>query len=166
MTTATEPGINPKDEVCCPPLDVSKWDGTTIEWKEKLFVKDHVTSVLHIPLNYGGVVTRVLSKIEGAGAQNDDGLMLSDERSAWGSDLYVATSKAVPAAEIAKLSGTYLTKVFEGNFSQVGQWADDMATYAKEQGKEIAKLYFWYTTCPKCAKKYGKNYVVLFAQIA
>jgi hypothetical protein len=24
---------------------------------------------------------------------------------------------------------------------------------------------FYYTTCPKCAKRYGKNYVVLLAQI-
>jgi hypothetical protein len=23
----------------------------------------------------------------------------------------------------------------------------------------------WYTTCPKCAKKYGKNYVVILAEI-
>ena len=26
-------------------------------------------------------------------------------------------------------------------------------------------LYFFYTTCPKCAKYYGKNYVVLVAQV-
>ncbi len=27
------------------------------------------------------------------------------------------------------------------------------------------ELYFFYTTCPKCAKAYGKHYVVLFAQV-
>jgi hypothetical protein len=26
------------------------------------------------------------------------------------------------------------------------------------------RMYQWYTTCPKCAKKYGKNYVVIIAQ--
>jgi hypothetical protein len=26
-------------------------------------------------------------------------------------------------------------------------------------------MYMWYTTCPKCAKKYGKNYVTIIAQI-
>ena len=25
--------------------------------------------------------------------------------------------------------------------------------------------YFYYTTCPKCAKKHGHNYVVGFAQV-
>ena len=29
----------------------------------------------------------------------------------------------------------------------------------------IGKWYMWYTTCPKCAKKYGKNYVVIVGQI-
>ncbi|MEI6577635.1 MAG: EFR1 family ferrodoxin [Bacteroidota bacterium] len=29
----------------------------------------------------------------------------------------------------------------------------------------LSLLVMWYTTCPKCAKKYGKNYVVLMAQV-
>ncbi|MGE5758418.1 MAG: hydrolase [Sideroxydans sp.] len=29
----------------------------------------------------------------------------------------------------------------------------------------MRKLYFYYTTCPKCAKKYGKNYVVILAEV-
>jgi hypothetical protein len=30
----------------------------------------------------------------------------------------------------------------------------------------MKKEYMWYTTCPKCAKKYGKNYVVVVGQVA
>ena len=40
-----------------------------------------------------------------------------------------------------------------------------MRSYAKRENEAIQKLYFLYTTCPKCAKKYGKNYVVLLAQV-
>jgi hypothetical protein len=29
----------------------------------------------------------------------------------------------------------------------------------------MEKMYFFYTTCPKCAKVYGKNYTVLLAKI-
>jgi hypothetical protein len=29
---------------------------------------------------------------------------------------------------------------------------------------ELKKWYMWYTTCPKCAKKYGKNYVAILAE--
>ncbi|MHC1707784.1 MAG: hydrolase [Bacteroidales bacterium] len=27
------------------------------------------------------------------------------------------------------------------------------------------KTYFYYTTCPKCAKAYGKNYVVSLVEV-
>jgi hypothetical protein len=30
---------------------------------------------------------------------------------------------------------------------------------------ELKHLYFLYKTCPKCAKKHGKNYVVLLARV-
>ncbi|MCX6002853.1 MAG: hypothetical protein NTX46_00125 [Chloroflexi bacterium] len=66
---------------------------------------------------------------------------------------------------MATLSGTYLTKVFEGPYKDIGKWAKTMDDYVKSKGKIIKKLYFSYTTCPKCAKAYGKNYMVLFAQI-
>jgi len=66
---------------------------------------------------------------------------------------------------MAKLSGKFLTKVFEGPYQNAGKWAVEMKDYVASKGKELKKLYFSYTTCPKCAKAYGKNYVVLFAQI-
>jgi len=92
-------------------------------------------------------------------------LMLTDEKSSWGSDIYIDVIKEVPGAQMAKLSGTFLTKVFEGPYQNAGLWAKEMVEYVKGKGKELKKLYFSYTTCPKCAKAYGKNYVVLFAQI-
>jgi hypothetical protein len=55
--------------------------------------------------------------------------------------------------------------MFFGPYQNAGKWAQEMQAYVKGQGKELKKLYFFYTTCPKCAKAYGKNYVVLFAQI-
>ena len=41
-----------------------------------------------------------------------------------------------------------------------------MNDYVKSKDKRINKLFYFYTTCPKCAKTYGKNYVVLFAQVS
>ncbi|NCO89201.1 hypothetical protein GW881_04780, partial [Candidatus Roizmanbacteria bacterium] len=92
-------------------------------------------------------------------------LMLTDEKSMWGADIYIDVSKKVSGAQMATLTGTFLTKVFEGTYQNVGKWAEEMKVYVKNKNKEIKKLYFSYTTCPKCAKAYGKNYVVLFAQI-
>jgi len=149
----------------CEPFDTKPWENKEIVWKNKLFVKDHVTSFLHIPLNMGAKIVKNMALIEKANAKALYQLMLTDEKSMWGSDIYIDVAKDVPGAQMATLFGTFLTKVFEGPYQNVGKWAEEMNTYVKNKGKEIKKLYFSYTTCPKCAKAYGKNYVVLFAQI-
>ncbi|MBN2593052.1 MAG: hypothetical protein JXA81_06065 [Sedimentisphaerales bacterium] len=106
-----------------------------------------------------------MEMIQQAGALPGEPLMLSDEKSLWGSDIYIAVSKEVPGAEMVKISGTFLTKVFEGPYKDAGKWAQQMKAYVKSKAKEIRKMYFFYTTCPKCAEFYGKNYTVILAKI-
>jgi len=150
---------------CCEPFNPAPWQDKEITWKDKTFVKDHITSFLHIPLNFGAKVVKNIKLIEAAGAQAPHQLMLTDENSLWGADIYIDVTKNVPGAQMTTLSGTFLTKVFEGPYQNAGKWAKEMGEYVKSQGKELKKMYFSYTTCPKCVKAYGKNYVVLFAQI-
>lgn len=73
---------------CCPRFDPEPWDKKEVTFDDRLFVRDHVTSFFHIPLNFGKVMVR-----------------------------------------------------------------------------NMEKMYFFYTTCPKCAKVYGKNYTVLLAKV-
>ncbi|MDO8515540.1 MAG: hypothetical protein Q7S14_03500 [bacterium] len=146
-----------KSTGCCEPFDPKLWKNKEVVWKDKIFVKDHVVSFLHITLNMGKVITKNMTLIDKAGAKAPYQLMLTDEKSLWGADIYIDVSKTVPGAQMTTLSGTFKTKVFEGPYQNVGKWA-------KEMGK-CTKLYFSYTTCPNCAKAYGKNYVVLFAQV-
>lgn len=150
---------------CCEPFDPKPWRDKEIRWKEKLFVKDHVISFLHIPLNFGQKVVHNMNLINAVGAEAKHQLMLTDENSLWGADMYIDVTKKVSGAQMTTLSGTFLTKVFEGPYQHVGKWAEEMKAYVEKKGKKLKKLYFFYTTCPKCAKTYGKNYVVLFAQI-
>ncbi len=154
-----------KSTGCCEPFNPKPWDGKEIVWKKKIFVKDHVTSIFHIPINFGQKIIKNMKLIDEAKARASYQLMLTDEKSSWGSDIYIDVAKDVPGAQMATLSGTFLTKVFEGPYQNAGIWAKEMAAYVKSKGKELKKLYFSYTTCPACAKAYGKNYVVLFAQI-
>lgn len=150
---------------CCDPFNPALWEDKEIVWKDKIFVKDHVTNFLHIPLNMGKKIVKNMNLIEKAKAKADYQLMLTDEKSLWGSDIYIDVSGKVPGAQMATLSGKFLTKVFEGPYQNAGKWAKEMEKYVTGKGKNIKKLYFSYTTCPKCAKAYGKNYVVLFAQV-
>lgn len=150
---------------CCARLDVDAWDGREVTWSDKLFVRDRVRAFLHIPLNYGSVMTRNLATIEEADAYPQDPMWLTDNCSPWRAEIFSAVDREVPGANIERLSGTFLAKVFEGPYRQAGKWLKDMQAYVREQGKNTDKVFFFYTTCPKCAKHFGKNYVVLLARV-
>ncbi|MFH1401734.1 MAG: hydrolase [Parcubacteria group bacterium] len=150
---------------CCMRFNPEPWQEKEIVWKDKIFVKDHVTSFLHIPVNMGKIIIKNIELIEKANAKPPQQLMLTDEKSLWGADIYIDVSGNVPGAQMATLSGTFLTKVFEGPYQNAGKWAQEMKEYVAKKGRMLKKLYFSYITCPKCAKVYGKNYVVLFAEI-
>jgi len=154
-----------KSTGCCEPFNPEPWQNKKIVWKNKIFVKDHITSFLHIPLNTGQKIVKNINLMDKAKAKTSPQLMLTEEKSLWGADIYLSASKEVPGAQMTEISGTFLTKVFEGPYQNVGIWIKEMGKYVENKGEKIKKIYFYYTTCPKCAKAYGKNYVVLFAQI-
>lgn len=150
---------------CCAKLDTERWDENEFTWQNKRFLKDHVRSLFHIPVNFGAVMTRDHAAIEAAEGYAREPLWLTDEVSPWRSDIYMAVDKDIPNADMDELSGTYLTKVFEGPFGDVGKWTKSMQKYVSGQGRDVKKMYYFYATCPKCAKHYGKNQVVLFAKV-
>mmetsp|Transcript_25966 Transcript_25966/g.54847 ORF Transcript_25966/g.54847 Transcript_25966/m.54847 type:complete len:185 (-) Transcript_25966:229-783(-) len=178
LATYTDPDGNPHKE---------------ISWKEKPFVKDGTFCFFYIPLAFGRAMSRSLKKIEDAGAavtQKDDFMVMSDCHSPWYSNIYVtiANDKEVEGENIEKISGSFLAKAFEGDYSNMGNWAREMQSLVKEileknnnknandkqhmdsinnaNGNTNTKMYFYYPTCPKCAKKYGKNHVVIYAKMS
>ena len=158
--------MSPYDQhECCPRFDPQPWDETEFTWNNRRFVKDRVTSFFHIPLNFGAVMKRNVGPIHEAGAFPESVVILTDENSLWGADVYIEVRQEIPGANMASISGSFVSKVFEGPYRNVRQWITEMKNYARGKGKNIQKLYFFYTTCPKCAKKYGKNYVVILAQV-
>jgi hypothetical protein len=118
-----------------------------------------------MPLNFDKVMVRINQKVEKAGAQIPGWLCLSDHTSKWNMDIYLAVDKPVDGAENVTLSGKFMSRVYEGDFKETGKWCADFENHAKADGHSIKKWYMWYTTCPKCAKKYGKNYVTIIGQI-
>jgi len=153
-----------KEPICCPKFDPSLWDGKTVTWKSKKFIKGNVITLFYIPLNFGGVITKLMKKIKNAGAKTPDWLCLSDHTSRWNMDLYVAVDKEIPNTTNVQLSGKFFCKVYEGDFKETGNWTNDFEVVVKNKNLAKKKIYLWYTTCPKCAKKYGKNYVAFFAE--
>ena len=153
-----------EQNVCCPPFDPAPWDGQTHVWNDKKFIKDKVFTMFYMPVNFGSVMRRLDAAIRGAGATIPEMLCLSDHTSKWNMDVYCAVDAEVPGVENVTLSGSFFSKVYEGPYRDTGTWCNDFEALAHDSGLDITKWYMWYTTCPKCAKKYGKNYVVIVGQ--
>ena len=165
LTTEMKPTATPAPTGCCPPFDPAPWRDQEVVWRDKPFLKEHVHSLFHVPIDMGRAITRAMEKIAAAGAEPAVPLMLSDEKSPFGADLYIDVAKPVPGAEMTRLSGTFLTRVYDGPFRDAGKWAADMRRFVEGRKRTIEKMYFAYTMCPRCARAYGHNYVVLFAKV-
>ncbi len=151
---------------CCPPFTPEPWDNKTFEFEDKLFVRATTRNFLHIPLTMAGMITKTWKMIEDAGANSpDEFVLLSYDLSPWKSEHLFWVTKEVPGAEMVSMTGTFRTKVYEGPYKMVPKWCKDMEEQIQKEGKEVKKLYWFYTTCPKCSKHYGKNYLVAFAQV-
>ena len=150
---------------CCPEFSPKKWDEKKVTWKSKLFIKDKVFSFFHIPLNLGSVISKNMKKLKDANAVSKETMILTDEKSLFYSNIYISAKKAIPGVHDVKVSGTFLTKVFEGPSKNMKKWTKEMEKYVKSKEQELKHMYFHYATCPNCKKKDEKNYVVLFAEI-
>ncbi len=156
---------NAETPECCPKFNPAAWDDKMLTWEHKRFIKDKVRTLFFIPLNFSGVMKRLARILQDNGVTAPDALCLSDHTSRWNMDVYLAVDKEVQGAENTSLSGKFFSKVYEGPFKNTGSWCKDFASLAKGKGLEIEKWYMWYTTCPKCARKYGKNYVAIIGEV-
>jgi len=151
---------------CCPRFKPEGWDGQELHFKDKLFLRAVTHSIMHIPVDMGRVFTRVNTHMMDQGAYDPDNcIVLSRDTSAWNAEHLFSVSKPVESEEMTTLSGDFITKVFEGPYREAKQWDEEMRQLVRDRGGEPSDVFFFYTTCPKCAKVYGKNYIVGVARI-
>ncbi|MBF4692439.1 hydrolase [Fusibacter ferrireducens] len=151
---------------CCPRFHPEKWHDQIMNLENYQFVKVFTKSMLHMPLNMGKVFSKTMNEITAAGADvKDKYLILSRDLSAWKAEHYFLVEKEVQGLENTKLSGDFFTSVYEGEFKEMPTWMKDLKEKTNGKGLETDDFMAFYTTCPKCAKHYGKNYVVLFTKI-
>lgn len=156
--------VNPTG--CCPRFNPEGWDNQELHFEDKPFLRAVTHSVMHIPVDIGRVFTRVDAHMREQDAYDpENAIVLSRDTSAWNAEHLFAVSKPVESEEMTTLSGDFITKVFEGPYRETRHWYEEMQQLVRDRGSEPSEIYFFYTTCPKCAKFYGENYIVGVARI-
>jgi hypothetical protein len=151
---------------CCARFDPEGWNGLVLRFREKPFLRAETRSAMYMPLDMARVFARVLGRIEAScGFDPDDTLVLSHDLSPWRAEHFFAVKGDVEGEEMTTMTGDFITKVFEGPYRQVGSWRTEMEALVRDRGKVPGRIYFYYTTCPACAKAMGRNYVVGLAEI-
>ena len=166
LNTVPEFDMSDNQTGCCARFNPKGWDHQTFQFKDKPFVRATTKSIVHVPVNMGSVFNRVQENMETAGAFDPkDILVLSRDLSAWEAEHFFSVAKDVEGEEMVLFSGTYITRVFEGPYRKAKDWVHDIEVAAKAEGHEAKAVYFFYTTCPRCAKAYGENYIIGVAEI-
>ncbi len=154
-------------EFHCPLFNPEPWNNTEVSFKGKLFVKDNVFSIAHIPFGMEKVMTRIDNVITATDAKpKTTTINLSDSESFWSTTIFVEATKVVPGEEMTEFDGTYYSRVYEGPYKDAGKWVKDMNGWLNESGKENKGLLFYYPICPECTKElYGHQITVLLAKL-
>lgn len=152
---------------CCPRFNPEGWDDQELHFDGKLFVRATTKSVDHVPLDMGQVLEQTFCDIEKAGAYDPDNIIvLSHDVSPSEGEHFFAVSKAVPGLEVVRWAGDFITRVLEGSYENAPMWERQFMTDLEQRGHKVDAIYYFYTTCPKCAEVYGKNYIVAVAKLA
>lgn len=159
-----------QDQECCPKFDVQKWDKKTFNWKDKLFIKETIPTLFHIP--FPPIIGKKITKMHGMAVNADatipdktEALIMFRDPSAFKSEIYYAVTKELEGANNTTLSGTFEAGVFDGPYNAVPRFLKQMDLYLKEKGQTAKDYYVHYAYCPKCAKEKGHNYMILFARV-
>jgi hypothetical protein len=162
--------MNDDKNICCPEFHPEKWDGKTFSWNGKSFIKETIPTLFHIPFPpmIGKKITGMLKLAEAAKMtlpDKADMLILFADPSPFKSEIYLSVIGNVPGAENSVLSGEFASKVFDGGYNAVPKFMKQMDEELAGQNKKAKRYFVHYAYCPGCAKKYGHNHMILFAEM-
>jgi hypothetical protein len=169
MFIEKENSIAVDSEVCCPQFHPERWDNVRHSWYQKLFLKDSVPELFHIPFpgTYEKAIARMWKKAKDADAAPEakDFLLLAHDPSSFKGELYMSVTKEMPGGQTVTLTGIFFSRVFEGGYGDVRKFLHQMNNFLELNEMIASKHYIYFPYCPKCAKKYGHNYIVVLSQL-
>lgn len=163
-------GMSNSSNECCPVFVPEKWDNKTHIWENKAFIKESIPTFFHIPFppmigKKATLMNKLTEDAKKSEANPADTLFLFRDPTPFRSELYLSVVGTVPNANNVVISGKFLSKVFDGGYNAVPKFIKQMNKHLATQGLIAKDYYVHYAYCPKCAQKFGANYMILFAQV-
>jgi len=159
-----------QDQECCPEFEVSKWDNKTFEWDRKPFIKENIPTFFHTP--FPPMISKKMKKMCELADQAQanipdltDALVLFRDPSPFKSEIYYSVAKEVEGANNVSLSGSFVAGVFDGPYSAIPKFVKEMKHRQANKNIEDSDFYIHYAYCPECVKKFGHNYMIIFAKV-
>lgn len=158
------------NEECCPKFSPEKWDNITHNWVNKLFIKESIPTFFHIPFppmigKKAALLTKLKEDARLTEANKEDVLFLFHDTSAFKSEMLLSVTAQVPNANNVNLTGKFFSKVYAGGYNAIPTFIKDMEKHLAAINLKAKDYYIHYAYCPKCAKKVGANYMILFAEV-
>ncbi len=161
---ATKQTVEPTG--CCPPFDPEPWHDKVVRWGDKTFITADIRTFFYVPFGIAKATTAAMEAIRTAGVEAPDAMILATAESPWHERLFFETKGPVPGYALEKIGGAFYAKVFDGPWKDAGNWHKEAAHDAGEKALDVERWFERWIYCPKCAKAYGHNYVVILGKIA
>jgi hypothetical protein len=155
-----------EEDKCCELVEKKDWDGKTVNWKDKHFVKKKYSALFYMPLGLDGLLKKLMAELNEKNLVPDDHpIMLWRNEGLFGGEILVALKKDSSDYDTITLSGEYFTKFYEGKgYEDAGKWHKDFQAATKD--KDVKEVMTEYVLCPGCQKKYGKMQAILFGKVS
>lgn len=159
-----------QNQECCPKFEATKWDKKTFSWDNKPFIKESIPTFFHIP--FPSMIGRRMKKMcdladkaQANVTDLTDALVLFHDPSSFKSEIFYSVTQKVEGANNTGISGDFIAGVFDGPYNSVPKHIKEMDKRLANENQKAKDYYIHYAYCPKCARKFGHNYMILFAQM-
>lgn len=149
----------------CPRLVREEWDRQTHPWDKKPFYALPYRSFFGWPLNLARQTAAAVDLLSKRGLLDSVPINFAVNEQARGGTLLIAIKRHVKDLETRAISGQFMSFFFEGKYPERPHWIRQVYRYGRANHLNFQELYFWYATCPTCAKKQGYAQVVIFGKI-
>ena len=130
-----------------------------------MFVTGKVTTFLQRPINFESTRRMLKHQAKTENARTLENMALCEHVSEWKMRLYLAVDKDIYVKNSMKMTGTYYSKVFEGDISNVRKCSNYFDDIIYHKGANESRVYIWYISNKMYKTRDNKNYLVFITRI-